>query len=126
MPINHIMTFNQRLKDLIKEKNLLQKEFAVKAGIKKRALDMYLGAQTSMPPADVAVKIAKALDTTVEYLVTGIKSPSGIVIAPEDIELIKKIHLLDDIDKKVVEDLIQSFIDRKRSEVSAMETSRIG
>ncbi len=126
MPINHIMTFNQRLKDLIKEKNLLQKEFAVKAGIKKRALDMYLGAQTSMPPADVAVKIAKALDTTVEYLVTGIKSPSGIAIAPEDIELIKKIHLLDDIDKKVVEDLIQSFIDRKRSEVSAMETSRIG
>ncbi|UTC93047.1 helix-turn-helix domain-containing protein [Treponema denticola] len=120
------MTFNQRLKDLIKEKNLLQKEFAVKAGIKKRALDMYLGAQTSMPPADVAVKIAKALDTTVEYLVTGIKSPSGIAIAPEDIELIKKIHLLDDIDKKVVEDLIQSFIDRKRSEVSAMETSRIG
>lgn len=126
MPINHIMTFNQRLKDLIKEKNLLQKEFAVKAGIKKRALDMYLGAQTSMPPADVAVKIAKALDTTVEYLVTGIKSPSGIAIAPEDIELIKKIHLLDYIDKKVVEDLIQSFIDRKRSEVSAMETSRIG
>lgn len=126
MPINHIMTFNQRLKDLIKEKNLLQKEFAAKAGVKKRALDMYLGAQTSMPPADVAVKIAKALDTTVEYLVTGIESASGIVIAPEDIELIKKIHLLDDIDKKVVEDLIQSFIDRKRSEVSVMENSRIG
>ena len=129
MPINHIMTFNQRLKDLIKEKNLLQKEFAAKAGVKKRALDMYLGAQTSMPPADVAVKIAKALDTTVEYLVTG-EDPALVLENPkvntDYTRLINKLAILDDIDKTIVETLIDSFIDRKRSEVSAMETSRIG
>ncbi|UTC88041.1 helix-turn-helix domain-containing protein [Treponema denticola] len=119
-------TFKERLRSLLDNKGLYVKELAAKTNMSKRSIDNYLGGQTSMPPADVAVRIAKALDTTVEYLVTGIKSPSGIVIAPEDIELIKKIHLLDDIDKKVVEDLIQSFIDRKRSEVSAMETSRIG
>lgn len=119
-------TFKERLRSLLDNKGLYVKELAAKTNMSKRSIDNYLGGQTSMPPADVAVRIAKALDTTVEYLVTGIKSPSGIVIAPEDIELIKKIHLLDDIDKKVVEDLIQSFIDRKRSEVSAMENSRIG
>ena len=119
-------TFKEGLRSLLDNKGLYVKELAAKTNMSKRSIDNYLGGQTSMPPADVAVRIAKALDTTVEYLVTGIKSPSGIVIAPEDIELIKKIHLLDDIDKKVVEDLIQSFIDRKRSEVSAMETSRIG
>lgn len=32
---------------------------------------MYLGSQGSMPPADVAVRLAKVLDVTVEYLVTG-------------------------------------------------------
>ena len=32
---------------------------------------MYLGTQGSMPPADVAVRLAKALNVTVEYLVTG-------------------------------------------------------
>jgi transcriptional regulator with XRE-family HTH domain len=50
---------------------LNRKEFAAKAGIKKRALDAYLGAQQSMPPADIAVKIASALGLSVEYLVTG-------------------------------------------------------
>ncbi len=38
-----------------------------------RALDMYLGSQGSMPSADAAVRIAKALNVTVEYLVTGEK-----------------------------------------------------
>ena len=32
---------------------------------------MYLGTQQSMPPADVAVKLAKVLNVSVEYLVTG-------------------------------------------------------
>ena len=50
---------------------LTQKEFAAKADIKKRALDTYLKPQESMPPADVAVKIASALGLSVEYLVTG-------------------------------------------------------
>jgi transcriptional regulator with XRE-family HTH domain len=50
---------------------LTQKEFATKAGIKKRSLDGYLGPQKSLPLADAAVKIAKALGVSVEYLVTG-------------------------------------------------------
>lgn len=123
------MTFNQRLKDLIKEKNLLQKEFAVKAGIKKRALDMYLGAQTSMPPADVAVKIAKALDITVEYLITGEDSSLGLEnpkLNKKYTRFINKLEILDDVDQAIVENLIDSLIDKKQSEVSAMESSRIG
>jgi len=128
-PINHMMTFNQRLKDLIKEKNLLQKEFAAKAGIKKRALDMYLGSRNSLPNVDLGVKIAKALDTTVEYLVTG-EEPALILESPKAntdyTRLINKLAILDDIDKTIVETLIDSLIDKKRSEVSAMENSRIG
>ncbi len=63
--------FADRLRELIEYTGLLQKEIAAKAGIKKRALDMYLGHQKSMPPADVAVRLASALGVTVEYLVTG-------------------------------------------------------
>lgn len=66
--------FAQRLREEIEYSGLLQREVAEKAGIKKRALDMYLGAQGSMPPADVAVKLAKALNVSVEYLVTGVKT----------------------------------------------------
>ena len=65
------MDFADRLRAEIEYSGMLQKELAAKAGIKKRALDMYIGAQKSMPPADVAVRLAKALGVTVEYLVEG-------------------------------------------------------
>jgi transcriptional regulator with XRE-family HTH domain len=67
----YMTDFSKRLRSEIEYIGLNQKEFAAKAGIKKRALDAYLRAQQSMPPADTAVKIASALGLSVEYLVTG-------------------------------------------------------
>ena len=64
-------SFSDRLKEEIDYWGLTRNELATRADIKKRALDMYLGTQNSMPPADVAVRLAKALNVTVEYLVTG-------------------------------------------------------
>jgi transcriptional regulator with XRE-family HTH domain len=77
-----MMNFAERLRFEIDYACLSQKEFAVKAGIKKRALDMYLGVQQSMPPADVAVKIASALGLSVEYLVTGKEFHHAIDVSP--------------------------------------------
>jgi len=37
-------------------------------------LDNYLSTHNSIPNAELAVKIAKALDTSVEYLITGEKA----------------------------------------------------
>ncbi len=71
MLFSTMSTFSERLKSEIKYKGFVQKELAALANVKKRAMDMYVGSQCSMPPADVAVKIAKALDVSVEYLVTG-------------------------------------------------------
>ncbi|MCH5295851.1 MAG: helix-turn-helix transcriptional regulator [Treponema sp.] len=83
-------TFADRLRAEIEYSGMLQKEVAYKAGVKKRALDMYLGSQGSMPPADVAVKIAKVLNVTVEYLVTGEKDshakPRGFSRLEDDME----------------------------------------
>ena len=63
--------FSKRLRSEIEYIGLTQKEFATRAGIKKRALDTYLGPQQSIPPADVAVKMASVLGLSVEYLLTG-------------------------------------------------------
>ena len=54
------------------------KELSTKTGIAKGTLDCYLGVRASMPPADIAVKIANALEITVEYLVTGSESKKKI------------------------------------------------
>ena len=73
--------FSRRLRSEIEYIGLNQKEFAAKVGIKKRALDAYLWAQQSMPPADTAVKIAAALGLSVEYLVTGREYKQNIDIS---------------------------------------------
>jgi len=50
---------------------LTVKELSAKTGIALGTLNCYLGARASMPPADIAVKIARALGVTVEFLVSG-------------------------------------------------------
>lgn len=65
------MNFRERLREQIEFCGLLDKEVAAKAGITKRAIDSYVGSEACMPSAEVAVKLAKVLNTTVEYLVTG-------------------------------------------------------
>jgi len=72
------MGFRENLKQELSFKGLLVKELAAAAGVRKRALDTYLlSTNASMPPADVAVKIARALGVSVEYLVTGAEGKKG-------------------------------------------------
>ena len=65
------MTFRERLREQIEFRGLLDKEVAAQAGISKRSMDSYVGSESCMPSAEVAVKIAKVLGVSVEYLVTG-------------------------------------------------------
>lgn len=64
-------SFRENLRDELDFQGLTVKELSAKTGIIKGSLDNYLGVRASIPPADVAVKIAQALNVTVEYLVTG-------------------------------------------------------
>jgi transcriptional regulator with XRE-family HTH domain len=65
------MGFKENLKQELIYTGMLKKELAALSGVHKRAIDTYLRTRASMPPADIAVKLAKALGVTVEYLVTG-------------------------------------------------------
>ena len=64
-------SFSERLRKELEYAAITQKELAERAGIKKRALDMYFGIQKSIPAADIALKIAHALGVSVEYLISG-------------------------------------------------------
>jgi transcriptional regulator with XRE-family HTH domain len=108
--------FFHRLHEAIEYTGLLQKEVAAKAGIKKRALDMYLGSRKSMPPADVAVKIASALGVTVEYLVSGKMRSQTIDIS----DYLKFRDVLDDLrvlplnELELLKAMIKTAADRER------------
>ena len=63
--------FKQMLRNEMEFQDIKVKELALRTGISQRTLEGYIGMRGSIPPADVAVKIAKALNVSVEYLVTG-------------------------------------------------------
>jgi len=63
--------FKANLRSELDYQGLTVKELSAKTGIAKGTLNCYLGVRASMPPADIAVKIANALGVTVEYLVIG-------------------------------------------------------
>ena len=83
---------------------LTVKELSAKTGIAKRTLDCYLGTRASMPPADIAVKIADALGVTVEYLVAGRKTKKQDKLLDHNIRSI--IQILLELGEKDVETIL--------------------
>ncbi len=63
------MGFRENLKEELKYQGILVKELAAKSGIPKGTIDHYLAENNTAPIAENAVKIAQALNVTVEYLV---------------------------------------------------------
>lgn len=63
--------FRHNLRNELDFQCLTVKELSARTGIPKSTLDCYLGSRATMPPADIAVRIAKALNVSVEFLVTG-------------------------------------------------------
>ena len=111
------MDFNTRLKDEIEFADIRYKELSEKSGVPERALYNYVATKNpSMPPADVAVKIADALGLTVEYLVTGKDTElQNMKIDYERIHkyaaLFDKLELLTERQMKLIQIMISEFTD---------------
>lgn len=69
------MGFKERLRDEIEYKGLLIKEVSAALGISNSTFLSYVDARGVLPNVETAVKIAKYLGVSVEYLVEG-ESPS--------------------------------------------------
>ncbi|MDR1576334.1 MAG: helix-turn-helix domain-containing protein [Treponema sp.] len=65
------MGFKENLKSELAYSGMLVKELAYLSGVNKYSIDNYLNNRGQMPSAEAAVKIARALGVSVEYLVTG-------------------------------------------------------
>jgi transcriptional regulator with XRE-family HTH domain len=83
------MNFWERVENLIEQKGINKKTLAAEAGIDSSNISKGLKSGGS-PSADTAVRIAKFLDTSVEYLVTGNDAKS----APADSEAASPLHFL--------------------------------
>ncbi len=62
--------FGSRVKEMRKKRHWTQKELANRVDVRFQLLNKHEGGQ-HIPPADTLIRLAKALDTTVDYLLTG-------------------------------------------------------
>lgn len=99
-----------RLKDLLKnnDKTALEMTEAINLPFTQyRSLVRY----DNCPRADIAVDIAKYLNTTVEFMVTGKRvTDTGAKISSEESDLLSKFNRLSDKEKKAVIELITALI----------------
>lgn len=72
------MGFKERLREEIEYRGILIKELSAAVGISNSTFLSYIDARGVLPNVETAVKIASALNVSVEYLVTGeTQNPNG-------------------------------------------------
>ena len=114
------MSFKENLKEAMYCKNLTTIQLAEMTDINSGTISSYLKTKNSMPPVDKALKLAKALDVSVDFLVNGFdeKTESSIQQkSPFSIEVFKIAQKMDGLEKDELA-IITSMIDllKKRKE----------
>ena len=113
------MSFKENLKEAMYCKNLTTVQLAALTDINSGTISSYLKTKNSMPPVDKALKLAKALDVSVDFLVNGFDSKTESSIqqkSPFTIEVFKiaqKMNSLDKDELEIITNLID-FIKKKR------------
>ena len=103
------------MKSELAYQDMLVKELADTTGISRHTLDNYLNVRERMPTADVAVKIARALGVSVEYLVTGEEGGKDkSSMGPEIRSLVQNFKLLNEDDRKMITSIMQLFKNRRQ------------
>ena len=121
-------SFKENLKDELFYRGISSKELSLLTGISQGSLSNYLKENSSIPSADVAVKIANALGVSVEYLVTGKTSKIQIKEYSAEIKSIAdKIEKLSKHDRSIITALVDVILNKELhqscSEISANYSS---
>ncbi|MDO7837513.1 helix-turn-helix transcriptional regulator [Sphingobium sp. HBC34] len=102
-----------RIKALRKARHWQQKHLAAMIGIRYELLNKYEGG-LSTPPAELLVKLAEALDTTVDYLLTGTQIEQSNLA---NIRLFRRFQALENLgqdDQQTVMRIIDALIAQQR------------
>jgi transcriptional regulator with XRE-family HTH domain len=110
------MGFKENLKSELSYSGMRVKELAAKSGVNKFSIDNYLNARGQIPSADVAVKIARVLGVSVEYLVTGEEKRPVETRQSHETRLIARLaEQLDEENRRFVLDFVKWIKDRRKT-----------
>lgn len=114
----HKLPFARRMKEIRKEKGWKQVDLADKAGIDKNMISYYEN-EKYIPSADALIKIASALDVSIDYLlIEGIQKRSMWqqvdTIDPEILALLMSFNTLTDTERESIKNIIKSLITKNQ------------
>jgi len=105
------MGFKENLKSELQYTGMTVRALAEKSGVNKQTIDNYLSTHSSMPSAEAAVKIAKVLDVSVEYLVTGKdRSPASVSrYSPDVRKIADQAQAMSPYERRLISALIKAM-----------------
>lgn len=111
------MNFGTRLKQLRREKEISQEDFAKKIGVSRSAVGNYETNQ-NMPTADILNKIADILECSLDYLMckSDIRYPNKVNIDDIDIAFATGIKGLNKENKEIAKSIIEGLIAKQKTE----------
>ncbi len=115
------MSFNENLKEAMYCKNITTIQLAALTDINSGTISNYLKTKGSMPPADKALKLAKALDISVDFLVNGFDTKTESSISqksPFPIEVFKIAQKMNGLEKdelSVIASMVDLLQNKKRN-----------
>ena len=100
------MGFRENLKEELTFQDIKVKELAEMTGISKHTIDHYLATNGSQPQAELAVKIARALNVSVEKLVCGDDGSTHLPLSDRTYPVVSELEQLSDSDFAFVKKLV--------------------
>lgn len=110
---NFRKTFGTRLKELRKQKRWSQKEMAAKVEIRFQQLNKYESG-LNLPPAEMLIKLADALTTTIDYLLTGSPAEDSPFASSRLFKRFRAVERFDDDDQEAIIKLIDAMIAKQQ------------
>ena len=104
-----------RVLELLEWKGISRKELAEKVGISYSSIHNGIKLD-SIPSADIALKVAYELNTTVEYLVKGeciSEERKNYKLSTENRTLMEQYNRLTEFNKQTIQELTQSLLRRQ-------------
>lgn len=102
------MEFNERIRMLLEEQHLSQKDLAIKAGITEASMSKYLSGERT-PRIDVVVNLANALGVTADELIGNEIENDKMNLARMKTVLARG---LDDLSKEEKNELIKFLLEK--------------
>ena len=106
------MGFAENLRDELEYQGMQVKELAEKTGLSINTLNKYRPGSTVVPTVDNAAKIAKTLNVSLDYLVTGTNAEMSEENAIDVQSLARKLRRFSQKDVQLVTALIDSMSEK--------------